>query len=113
SRSRAEARSRLSATNVPDMSLPLVSRTLYWYVSGMAHPPHSVPVAGLGRDRGSSAAHQTSQLLGVVAPLLGHRIRDLPGLHQMGQGLVHRPHAIAPPCLHGRVDLVDLRLADQ
>ena len=73
--------------------------------------------AGLGqaRARGAAvvAAREPVEVLDVVALVQAGLVRDLPGLDQVGQVLVHGVHALLGAGLHGRVDLVRLALADQ
>src|SRR5438270_12479427 len=84
------------------MSFPAESRTEYW----------NVVVAAMSSCL-STAAGEPLEVLDVVALLDAGLVADLADLHELGQVLIHRVHAVLRACLQRAVDLVGLALADQ
>src|ERR1700733_11547518 len=105
-RSLPATRAGSSASSWPVTTPPVWSRTLYVKVSGTGSPSASV-------DRGRVRAGQPAQVVFVRTAFERGLERDLPGLDQAGQRLVHRDHPVLPARLHQRVDLVDLALTDE
>src|SRR3954454_11475538 len=92
-----------SPSSVPLTSFPALSRTEYW----------NVVVAVAISQRLSGPAAEPVEVLDVVALLETGVVRDLSGLHELREGLVHRVHAVPATGLQGAVDLVRLAFADQ
>ena len=68
---------------------------------------------GVGRNGEAGALEQAEQLLGPARARERDVERDHAAQGQVGERLLHRLHALGGPGLHDRVDLLDLRLADQ
>src|SRR5438045_7090616 len=79
------------------MTLPALSLTLYWYVSGISHSP----------------VQEAAEVFFVRPALQRDFERDRAVAHQLRQRHVHRHHAEPAAGLEHRIDLVDLALTDE
>src|SRR5665648_609601 len=113
----------LDASIRPLVILPLASRIAYSKTlasAATAHPRLVRAVDGIRPEGGGHALRhvpratdQSVEVLDVLALLQADLIRDLPGIDELSQVLVHRVHALLGAGLHRRVDLVGLALPDQ
>src|SRR5574342_463129 len=117
-----------SCASISPVVVPAAPRP--WYVkTAMSQPPvylnshpagQSSPLAergaaseGGGRGSAREAGRQLRQLLRQHAPVERFFAADLAPLNQLDERLVHRLHAELLARLEGRVDLVDLFVADE